>query len=214
MLVLVICLAVFCFALLMILGRQDEKNSALAAENGLLKGRMESIQEKMSATSSPSSDLSARLTVADIEAAVRHAGYVPDTSEDWVRFMVAGEKYYIDTARLPLLFVTRFYTVETSDWDMDLLKRAAHLLSDEMVMVKAIFDEKPNGTTLRFIIAAMDGNYSSLRDNLMSYINIVNDGNRRMREIYERLVEEKNNPAIALKNALTSNAQPESKLLS
>ena len=214
MLVLVICLAAFCFVLLMILGRQDEKNSALAAENGLLKGRMESFQEKMSATSSPSSDSSATLTVADIEAAVRHAGYVPDSSEGWVRFMVAGEKYYIDTARLPLLFVTRFYTVETSDWDMDLLKKAAHLLSDEMVMVKAIFDEKPDSTTLRFIIAAMDGNYASLRDNLMPYINIVNDGSRRMSEIYERLVEEKNNPAIAIKKALSSNAQSESKLLS
>ena len=46
MLGLVICLAVFCFILLLILGRQDDKNAKLAAENGLMKGRMETLQER------------------------------------------------------------------------------------------------------------------------------------------------------------------------
>ena len=197
MLGLVICLAVFCFILLLILGRQDEKNAKLAAENGLMKGRMETLQERGAIAGDQSAAADDPLTVEGIEAAVRHAGYVPDTSDDWVRFMVAGERFFIDTSRLPQIFISRYYNVQTSEWDMELLKKAAHLMSDDLIMVKAIFDEKPDGTTLRFFVAAMDRNYPSFRDNLMSYLGIISDGNRRMTEIYNKLEEENKNPALA-----------------
>lgn len=197
MLGLVICLAVFCFILLLILGRQDEKNAKLAAENGLMKGRMETLQERGAIAGEQSAAEDEPLTVEGIEAAVRHAGYVPDTSDDWVRFMVAGERFFIDTSRLPQIFISRYYNVQTSEWDMELLKKAAHLMSDDLIMVKAIFDEKSDGTTLRFFVAAMDRNYPSFRDNLMSYLGIISDGNRRMTEIYNKLEEEKKNPALA-----------------
>ena len=197
MLGLVICLAVFCFILLLILGRQDEKNAKLAAENGLMKGRMETLQERGAIAGDQSAAADDPLTVEGIEAAVRHAGYVPDTSDDWVRFMVAGERFFIDTSRLPQIFISRYYNVQTSEWDMELLKKAAHLMSDDLIMVKAIFDEKPDGTTLRFFVAAMDRNYPSFRDNLMSYLGIISDGKRLMTEIYNKLEEEKKNPALA-----------------
>ncbi len=197
MLGLVICLAVFCLILLLILGRQDEKNAKLAAENGLMKGRMETLQERGVIAGDQSAAADDPLTVEGIEAAVRHAGYVPDTSDDWVRFMVAGERFFIDTSRLPQIFISRYYNVQTSEWDMELLKKAAHLMSDDLIMVKAIFDEKPDGTTLRFFVAAMDRNYPGFRDNLMSYLGIISDGNRRMTEIYNKLEEEKKKPALA-----------------
>lgn len=197
MLGLVICLAVFCFILLLILGHQDDKNAKLAAENGLMKGRMESLQERGAITVEQSAAAEEPLTIEGIEAAVRHAGYVPDTSDDWVRFMVAGERFFIDTSRLPQIFISRYYNVQTSEWDMELLKKAAHLMSDDLIMVKAIFDEKSDGTTLRFFVAAMDRNYASFRDNLMPYLGIISDGNRRMTEIYNKLEEEKKNPALA-----------------
>ena len=197
MLGLVICLAVFCFILLLILGCQDEKNAKLAAENVLMKGRMETLQERGAIAGEQSAAADEPLTVEGIEAAVRHAGYVPDTSDDWVRFMVAGERFFIDMSRLPQIFISRYYNVQTSEWDMELLKKAAHLMSDDLIMVKAIFDEKPDGTTLRFVVAVMDRNYPSFRDNLMSYLGIISDGNRRMTEIYNKLEEEKKNPALA-----------------
>ena len=197
MLGLVICLAVFCFILLIILGRQDDKNTKLAAENGLMKGRMETLQERGIVAGERSAPEEELLTIDGVEAAVRHAGYVPDTSDGWVRFMVAGERFIIDTSRLPQIFVSRYYNVQTSEWDMELLKKAAHLMSDDLIMVKAIFDEKPDSTTLRFFVAAMDRNYPSFRDNLMSYLGIISDGNRRMTEIYNKLEEEKKNPALA-----------------
>ena len=107
MLGLVICLAVFCFILLIILGRQDDKNTKLAAENGLMKGRMETLQERGIVAGERSAPEEELLTIDGVEAAVRHAGYVPDTSDGWVRFMVAGERFIIDTSRLPQLFVSR-----------------------------------------------------------------------------------------------------------
>lgn len=153
------------------------------------------------------------LTVADIKEAVHHAGYVPETSDNWVKFMAAGEAFYIDTARLPQIFVHRYYNVQTSEWDMSLLKHAAHLMSDDLIMVKAIFDERIEGTTLRFFVAAMDRNYQSSRDNLMAYLGIIADGNRRMTEIYDKLVEEKNQPAIP-SIPFTPTGLQENKLLS
>lgn len=213
MLGVVICLVVFCFILLIILGRQDDKNARLAAENGLMKGRIETLQERGVVAGEQSVTAEEPLTVEGIGAAVRHAGYVPDTSDDWVRFMVAGDRFFIYTSRLPQIFIYLDYNVQTSEWDMALLKKAAHLMSDDLIMVKAIFDEKPEGTTLRFFVAAMDRNYPSFRDNLMSYLGIISDGNRRMREIYNKLEEEKKTPALAGTTFMAADGQ-DTKILS
>lgn len=213
MLGLIICLAVFCFILLLILGRQDEKNAKLAAENGLMKGRMETLQEKGAFAGLVSSTMEQPLTVEGVDAAVRHAGYVPDTSDGWVRFMVAGERFFIDTSRLPQIFISRYYNVQTNDWDMELMKTAAHLMSDDLIIVKAIIDEEPDGTILRFFVVALDRNYSSFRDNLMTYLGIISDGIRCMNDKYKQLEAEKNDPALAVaKYAAASQQDP--KLLS
>lgn len=213
MLGVVICLAVFCFILLLILGRQDDKNARLAAENGLMKGRIETLQERSMVARARSATAEDSLTVKGIELAVRHAGYVPDTSGDWVCFMVAGERFVIDMSRLPQISIFLHYNIQTSEWDMELLKKAAHLMSDDLIMVKAIFNEKPDGTTLGFFVVAMDRNYPSFRDNLMTYLNIISNGSRRLREIYNNLEEEKKNPALA-ETPLTVADVQDTKLLS
>lgn len=190
-------MAVFCFILLLILGHQDDKNARLAAENNLMKGRIETLQERGIVAGAQSATAEEPLTVEGIESAVRHAGYVPDTSDDWVRFMVVGARFFIYTPRLPQIFIYLDYNVQTSEWDMELLKKAAHLMSDDLIMVNAIFDEKPNGITVRFFVTSMDRNYPCFRDNLMSYPGIISDGNWRMREIYNKLEGEKKNQALA-----------------
>lgn len=213
MLGIVICLAVFCIILLLILGRQDEKNAKLTAENGLMKGRMETLQEHGAVVGEQTATADEPLIIKGIEAAVRHAGFVPDTSDDLVRFMVAGERFIIDTSRLPQIFISRFYSVQTNEWDMDLLKKAAHMMADDLIMVKALFDENPEGTTLRFFVATMDRNYPSFRDNLMKYLDVISEGNRRMTEIYDKLEEEKKEPALAGTPFTSANVQ-DPKLLS
>lgn len=209
MLEVIIFLTVFSFVLLLILKKKDDKNTELAAENGLLKGRMEAAPLNKAASKKPDEPL----TVEDIEAAVRCAGYVPETNDDWIKFKVAGELFLVDASRLPLVVVLRPYNVNTNEWDMDVMKQAAHMMADELIMVKAVFDEDPSETSLRFIVAAIDRNYFSFSDNLMTYINLISDGNQRMREIYGELMENKLHPSLPA-SSLTSDKPKESKILS
>lgn len=188
---LFICLAVFCLILMFVLFKQDDKNTKLAAENGLMKGRIETLQEWGVSAGRIYPTAEAPLTVEDVETAVSRAGYVPYTSDNKVQLMVDDRQFTIDTSRLPQLLICSDGVVQTSEWDMELLKKAAHLTSDELIMVKAVFHEKPDSTILNFYIAAMDRNYLSFRANLMTYINAINVGIIRIHEIYDQLMEEK-----------------------
>lgn len=187
-------LGVTCGVLLLLLS----KNSKLVADVNLMKGRMEGLQERL-VREAPSAD--EPLTAEGIAEAVQRAGFVPEVSENWVRFMIHGEPYYVETGRLPQIFVVRAYTVDTKEWEMDLLRHAAHLMSDDLMMVKATFNDEVNeegGIGFRFLVAAMDRNYSGFKDNLMEYVHLIEDGNRHLTEVYERLVKEKRDAALTV----------------
>lgn len=211
MLALTVILGVICILLLVMLSFQDRKNTNLTVENGLLKGRMESMQERIAEKDAVAPK--ERLTANGIEEAIRHAGYVPDRSENWIRFMVSGEPFYVETDRLPSVFVLRQFGVDSKEWEMDLLKQAAHLMSDELIMVKATFDEDKDGIGLRFFVAALDANNASFQENLTKYINIIDDGRRKMNEIYEGLVQEKRDAALTLNPFIQANSS-ENKVMS
>ena len=211
----IIALSIFCIVLLLLLGKQDDKNTALAAENGLLKGRMENMREAATVTKVSTVTQEYPLTISDILEAIRYAGYVPDNAEhnNLVKVMVAGEPFFIDAGRLPLVMVERYYNVKTEEWDVTILKQAAHLMADEYVMVKALINEDKDGTSIRFVVAAMDRDSYSFKENLMTYINLINDGNRRVKELYEKIEEEKTHPALT-SSALIQEAQQDNKILS
>lgn len=191
-----IILGVVCVMLLVMLALQVNKNARLAVKNGVMEGRLEAMKERLAEREPAPAKES--LTAEGIEEAVRHAGYVPDRNDNWIRFMVAGETFYIDTSRLPSLFVLKQYAVDTKELEMDLLKHAAHLMSDDLIIVKAIFCEYEDGTELRFLVAALDANNASFRENLARYINLIEDGHRKMNEIYEGLVKEKSDDTTAI----------------
>lgn len=86
-------------------------------------------------------------------------------------------------------------------------------MSDDLIMVKAIFYEDAQRCDLRFFVTAMDRNYSSLRDNLTRYIGLLYEGKNRMNEIYENLVKEKRDVAVTINPFMPAN-QPENKVLS
>lgn len=151
------------------------------------------------------------LTVEKIADAIRMEGFFPETAEDGVRFKAQGEIFYIDAGRLPLIFLLKSYNVDPKDWEMDLLRDAAHLMSDELIMVKATFLDE--GRTLNFFVAAQDRNYESFRANLTNYMHILEDGQRKMNEEYHRLVDEKREAALAA-NPVIPSTQPENKILS
>ena len=80
-------------------------------------------------------------------------------------------------------------------------------------MVKATFDEDKDGIGLRFFVAALDANNASFQENLTKYINIIDDGRRKMNEIYEGLVQEKRDAALTLNPFLPANSS-ENKVMS
>ena len=123
-------LGVTCGVLLLLLS----KNSKLVADVNLMKGRMEGLQERL-VREAPSAD--EPLTAEGIAEAVQRAGFVPEVSENWVRFMIHGEPYYVETGRLPQIFVVRAYTVDTKEWEMDLLAEEQADLEAEKTSIEA-----------------------------------------------------------------------------
>ena len=214
---IILFLLLICVVLLVILSAKDEKNTSLIAENGILKGKMEAMQENVLQAADtnriPDPAIHEALSVEGIEAAVRYMGYVPERNKYWLRFMVTGEPYYIDIERLPLVFIIRQFSLDTNEWEMDLLKHAAHLMSDDLIMVKATFDEDEQGTGLRFFVAAMDANNASFEQNLPRYLSLIEGGRRRMNEFYEQLVKEKRDAALTAVPFLPLESQ-ENKVLS
>lgn len=190
MLVAIILLSIMVFVLIIILFRQDQKNVYLVSDNKVLQARVEGLQEKQTEVIIPDEDLSPD----GIEDAVRQAGYIPERMDGYIRFMVQGESYSISTDRLPLVFVLKGYSVDEGDWDMDFFRKAAHLMSDELAIVKATFDEFEGTIHLRFFTASRDATVRNLRDNLPAYVEVINSGQRRMSEIYDELIKERDEP--------------------
>lgn len=177
----------------------DKKNTKLAAENYRLKGQVDVLEQRSASAGLPASE-GEPLTTEKVAEAVRYAGYVPEVYDDkLVAFNVSGERFLVETNRLPhAVFVAKHYSMDPSEWDMELMRKAAHLMSDEWMMVKALFWEHEDGTTLRFFVASMDHTYGSFRDNLLHYVQLIAEGDGKMREIYETLVKEKEDPARAI----------------
>lgn len=151
------------------------------------------------------------LTVEKIADAVRMEGFLPEIEENWISFKVQGERYYVDANRLPLVFLVKSYSVDPAEWEMDLLKEAAHRMSDDMVMVKATFSD--DDREMRFFVAARDRNYESFRSNLTPYLSILEEGRRRMNDIYHQLVDAKREATLKAQPVIPSVKQ-ENKVLS
>ena len=171
---------VLLFVILFILfSRLEHKSLKQAEDYGFLKGRI--INE-------PSEPLS----LDKIEDSVKHCGYVPRRNgSTTVSFNIGNNLYFIDAYRLPRVFIAHRYKINTSFWDLDLLKLSAHKMSDDVIMVKALLEEEDEGLYLKFYIAAMDRCYSSFRDNLSTYISFIAEATHRMLDTYNHLELEK-----------------------
>jgi hypothetical protein len=134
------------------------------------------------------------LTVDKIADAIRFEGFFPEVENNLVMFRVQGKVYYVDTTRLPLLFVVKPFEIDPNELEIDLFKAAAHSMSDQLVMVKASIsdDEK----RMRYFIATRDRNYESFRANLTVYMRLLDDGQYMMNETYNQLVQEKHKTAL------------------
>ena len=151
------------------------------------------------------------LTVDTIVEAVRFNGFIPEKNKETVSFRAHGENYQIEAERLPLFFIVKGFNVNTEEWDLDLMREAAAKMSDEIAIVKA--DVSDDGKTLRFFVGAHDRNYESFRDNLTSYLSILESGQRFFRDEYDRMEKEQENAALSTQPIVPS-ARTDTKVMS
>ncbi len=144
--------------------------------------------------------------------AIRFNGYVPDADEHWINFMVQGEHYAIDADRFPILVMMKHYNLNHNEWDMDLMHKAAHQVSDELIMGKVLFTgEEEDG--IAFQITAIENKYGHFKDCLTRYISIIEESQARMSKIYNDM-DEKRKEGLSLLPQLGAGAQGEKKVLS
>ena len=151
------------------------------------------------------------LTIEKIADAIRMEGYFPEIEETGVRFKVQGESFYVDADRLPLIFLVKTYSLDPNDWEMDILRDAAHLMSDALIMVKATIAD--DDKSMSFFVAAQDRNFESFRANLISYMRILEDGQQKMNEEYHRLVDKRRDDALTAQSIIQP-AHNETKVMS
>ena len=205
---LAITFGVMCIILAIIVAVEDGKQARLLEDKGRAVGKMERLEREltdMKAAYTPDAFLSAD----DIKQAVSVAGYVPDPLEGWIRFRVRDANFFVDIRRLPLVMVTHTFCFKASDWNPDRLREAGRKVTDEMIMLKVDIEEEEDGEHLfsgRIFIAAMDRNFSSFRDNLKVYVNLLDDGMRRMAELYDRQ-QEKDDKTAAVESFLAQKAE-------
>ena len=203
---IVLCVVLFSFL-------RDRKKE-IDKLNGDIKQQQETnleLLKRIPATSEGEAGRAEPLTVEKIADAVRMEGFFPEIDATGVRFKGQGESFYVDAERLPVFFVVKSYNVDPDNWEMDLLRDAAHQMSDALIMVKATFSD--DGRTLNFFVAAQDRNYESFRANLTCYMRIIEDEQRKMNEEYNRMVDEKREAALRA-NPVIPSVQPENKVLS
>ena len=163
------------------LGLYSYRNSGSTKEDiRLLNAKLDAMNKGKSADD--------MLCPAGIEDAVRSLGCITKTSDGVVHFAVSEDNYIIDTTLLPKVFIYKMFRVDRNQYDIGRLNLAAHLMSDSIPMVKAVADEEdPEKPSLSIILVAQDANYASFSTNLVQYLSYMNDGENKIREIYEDL---------------------------
>ena len=132
-----------------------------------------------------------KLTSELVTDIIKYYGYVPSEFDGFVAFMIQGERYFIRTDRLPYLVLEKPYTISPDKYDLVLFRKAAAMLTDEIFIGKVSISE--DGETLRFGADAYEPTYGHCRDALGCYLNIIHHMQKRLHEIYEELLNQKDN---------------------
>ena len=144
--------------------------------------------------------------------AIRYNGYVPEADVHWITFMAQGEHYAIDADRFPVLVMMKHYNLDHKEYDMDLMHKAAHQVSDDIIMGKVLFTgEEEDG--IMFQITAIENKYGHFKDCLTRYISIIDESQSRMSQLYNDMdVKQKEN--LSLYPQLGTGASGDKKVMS
>lgn len=144
--------------------------------------------------------------------AIRYNGYVPEADGHWITFMAQGEHYAIDADRFPVMVMMKHYNLDRKEYDMDLMHKAAHQVSDDIIMGKVLFTgEEEDG--IMFQITAIENKYGHFKDCLTRYISIIDESQSRMSQLYNDMdVKQKEN--LSLYPQLGTGASGDKKVMS
>ena len=177
-------------------------------DNRWLDGQHENMQAPVAVDDVDSHQLDKETAME----AIRYNGYVPDADDRWIIFTVRGEQYAIDSGRFPMMVLMRHYSLDHNDRDMDLMHKAAHQVSDELIMCKVLFcGEDEDGIV--FQLSAIEDKYGHFKDCLTRYISIIEESYARMSEIYNEMCA-KRKEGRSLSPQLGTGASGEKKVMS
>ena len=144
--------------------------------------------------------------------AIRYNGYVPEADVHWITFMAQGEHYAIDADRFPVLVMMKHYNLDHKVYDMDLMHKAAHQVSDYIIMGKVLFTgEEEDG--IMFQITAIENKYGHFKDCLTRYISIIDESQSRMSQLYNDM-DAKQKENLSVFPQLGAGASGEKKVMS
>lgn len=206
MVIAIISIVAAIFLALYVSKSQDYKQ--LERDNSFLKEQRIQVTESVGVDDVDSHQLDKESAME----AIRFNGYVPDAEEHWINFMVQGEHYAIDADRFPVLVMMKHYNLDHNEWDMDLMHKAAHQVSDELIMGKVLFTgEEEDG--IAFQITAIENKYGHFKDCLTRYISIIEESQARMSKIYNEM-DAKQKEEHSLYPHLGNGSSSEKKLMS
>ena len=144
--------------------------------------------------------------------AIRYNGYVPEADGHWITFMAQGEHYAIDADRFPVMVMMKHYNLDHKEYDMDLMHKAAHQVSDDIIMGKVLFTgEEEDG--IAFQITAIENKYGHFKDCLTRYISIIDESQSRMSQLYNDM-DAKQKENLSVFPQLGAGASGEKKVMS
>lgn len=185
---------------------QDYK--ALERDNKWLKEQREQAPEPVTVDDVDNHPLDKETAME----AIRYNGYVPEADGHWITFMAQGEHYAIDADRFPVMVMMKHYNLDRKEYDMDLMHKAAHQVSDDIIMGKVLFTgEEEDG--IAFQITAIENKYGHFKDCLTRYISIIDESQSRMSQLYNDM-DAKRKEGLTMFPQIGPDAKSEKKVLS
>lgn len=185
---------------------QDYK--ALERDNKWLKEQWEQASEPVAVDDVDNHPLDKETAME----AIRYNGYVPEADGHWITFMAQGEHYAIDADRFPVMVMMKHYNLDRKEYDMDLMHKAAHQVSDDIIMGKVLFTgEEEDG--IAFQITAIENKYGHFKDCLTRYISIIDESQSRMSQLYNDM-DAKQKENLSVFPQLGAGASGEKKVMS
>ena len=185
---------------------QDYK--ALERDNKWLKEQREQAPEPVAVDDVDNHPLDKETAME----AIRYNGYVPEADGHWITFMAQGEHYAIDADRFPVMVMMKHYNLDRKEYDMDLMHKAAHQVSDDIIMGKVLFTgEEEDG--IAFQITAIENKYGHFKDCLTRYISIIDESQSRMSQLYNDM-DAKQKENLSLYPQLGTGASGDKKVMS